>query len=121
MRVDFRAWRVHATCTGTVNGTRTGTDSTVLDPNRTGRCLALFLRRGDSLRESDEMTSGILDTEFLHAVEGGAHGHDDFHVFHGREHGVEIVHLHIKICGTFSGLRNHGRLRVFLDARTGLV
>jgi len=36
MRINSGAGLVHAPCTGTVNGTRTGTDTTVLGRIRTG-------------------------------------------------------------------------------------
>ncbi len=50
-----------------------------------------LLRRGDGLGEGDEVAAGALDAEFVHAVKGSADGHDDFHVLHGREDGIEIV------------------------------
>src|SRR6266852_5241882 len=72
----------------------------------------LVLRGGYLLGKRDEVAAGVLDAEFFHAVKGSTDGHDDFHVFHGRQHGVEIAHLDIKIGGTLSGLRGHGWRRV---------
>src|SRR6266496_3280198 len=65
------------------------------------------VRRGDGLGEGDEVAAGVLNAEFAHAVEGGAEGHDDFHVLHGGEHSVEIFNFHIEIRRTSSGLGGH--------------
>lgn len=53
----------------------------------------LMLWGGYGLGEGDEVAAGILDAEFAHAVKRGADRHDDFHILHGSEHSVEIVHL----------------------------
>src|ERR1700704_6608905 len=68
---------------------------------RPGPGCVLLPRRGGGLGEGDEVAGGVLDGEFFHAVEGGADGHDDFHVFHGGENGVEVIDLHVEIRGAF--------------------
>ncbi len=67
------------------------------------------------------MAAGVLDAEFLHAVESGADRHDDLHIFHCREDGIEVVDFHVEIRGAFSGFRGHGGRCVFFHAGVGLV
>ncbi len=59
--------------------------SSVGSPERRGLALTLgsVLGRGHGLGKGDEVAAGVLDREFLHAVEGSAHGHDHSYVFHG--------------------------------------
>src|SRR5260221_7077389 len=62
-----------------------------------------------------------MDAKFAHAVKGGANGHDEFHVFHGGENGVEIVDFHVEVGGAFAGGGGDFFGGVFFNAGVGLV
>src|SRR5256885_2956563 len=94
--VDSRTWSVKPTCTGTLNSTRAGTKREYFASFGPGWQSASVLRRGHRLGESNEVASGVLDAEFAHAVKGGADGHDNFHVFHGGKHSVQVINLHVQ-------------------------
>src|SRR6266699_6192281 len=80
--------------------------------------IASVLRRGDRVGEGDEVAAGVLDAEFLHAVESRADRHGDLHIFHCQEDGIEVVDFHSRdTWGLFGLPRTWMTARLFLRWR----